>query len=68
MEIVNYGDYVVIEGIDGKYDGVWQIKDTMNERITNTIDFLCSRGTKPFKFENVKIYKLEEDIIADNEL
>ena len=61
-----YGDYIIVEGCNGKYDGVWQIKDTMNPRITNTIDFLCSRGTKPFKFENVKIYKLEEEIIADN--
>ena len=61
-----YGDYIIVEGCNGKYDGVWQIKDTMNPRITNTIDFLCSKGTKPFKFENVKIYKLEEEIIADN--
>ena len=61
-----YGDYIIVEGCNGKYDGVWQIKDTMAPRFTNTIDFLCSRGTKPFKFENVKIYKLEEEIIADN--
>ena len=62
----DYGDYIIVEGCNGKYDGVWQIKDTMHPRITNTIDFLCSKGTKPFKFENVKIYKLEEEIIADN--
>ena len=62
----DYGDYIIVEGCDGHYDGVWQIKDTMHPRITNTIDFLCSKGTKPFKFENVKIYKLEEEIIADN--
>ena len=35
-----YGDYIIVEGCDGKYDGLWQIKDTMNPRITNTIDFL----------------------------
>ena len=49
LEIVNYGDYVVIEGIDGKYDGVWQVKDTMHPRWTNRIDILCDPGTSPFR-------------------
>ena len=49
LEIVNYGDYVVIEGINGKYDGVWQIKDTMHPRWSNRVDLLVNPGTPPFR-------------------
>ena len=49
LEIVNYGDYVVIEGIDGRYDGVWQVKDTMHPRWKNRVDLLCNPGTEQFK-------------------
>ncbi len=55
---LNYGDYVIVEGTNGKYNGVWQVKDTMNERFTSRIDFLCSPGTKPFKFEDVDLTTL----------
>ena len=47
--ISEYGDYVVIEGINGMYDGVWQVKDTMHPRWTNRIDLLCNPGTSPFR-------------------
>ena len=46
----DYGDYIIVEGCNGKYDGIWQVKDTMNERFRNRIDFLQSKGTKLNKF------------------
>lgn len=50
----DYGDYVVIEGTKD-HDGIWQIKDTMNPRFTNRIDFLCDLDAKPFKYDNVML-------------
>jgi len=52
---LEYGDYVIIEGTNGKYNGVWQVKDTMNERFYDRIDFLCSPGTKQFKFDGASL-------------
>ena len=59
LDVVNYGDYVVVEGINGKYDGVWQVKDTMHPRWTNRVDLLCNPGTLQFKKDSaiLKIYK-----------
>ena len=59
----NYGDYIIVEGCNGKYDGIWQVKDTMNKRFNNRIDFLCSKGTSPVKFDNAVIYKY--DVLED---
>ena len=56
----DYGDYIIVEGCNGKYDGIWQVKDTMNERFHNRIDFLQSKGTKLNKFDNAVIYKYEK--------
>ena len=64
-----YGDYIIVEGCNGKYDGIWQVKDTMNERFQDRIDFLQSKGAKPVKFDNAVIYKYEtyrEDMLAQN--
>ena len=55
----DYGDYIIVEGCNGKYDGIWQVKDTMNERFHNRIDFLQSKGTKLNKFDNAVIYKYD---------
>ena len=52
-----YGDYIIVEGCNGKYDGIWQVKDTMNKRFDNRIDFLQSKGAKPIKFDEAVIYK-----------
>jgi len=49
LQIVSYGDYVVVEGINGQYDGVWQVKDTMHPRWENRVDLLCNPGTDQFK-------------------
>ena len=65
----DYGDYIIVEGCNGKYDGIWQVKDTMNDRFRNRIDFLQSKGTKLNKFDNAVIYKYEKmsnAILANN--
>lgn len=53
----NYGDLVEIRGA-GHKDGVYKVVDTMNKRFTNRIDFLETKGTKPYKFENVTLTKI----------
>ena len=53
---LDYGDFIVLKGTDGK-DGVYQVKDTMNERFVNRIDILESPGVKQYKFDNAKIVK-----------
>jgi len=66
---LDYGDFVVLKGTDGK-DGVYQVKDTMNARFINRIDILESPGTKPYKFDNARILKanMTEDLtfVTDN--
>ena len=52
----NYGDYVMIKGTGG-YDGMYQVKDTMNPRLINRVDILRTAGSKWFKFENVTLYR-----------
>ena len=47
----DYGDYIVIEGTD-KYDGVYQVRDTMNRRFTNRVDILKTNGSRKFKYNN----------------
>ncbi len=53
----DYGDKIRLVGTEFK-DGVYTIVDCMNERFKNKIDILETQGTKPYKFENVKIVKL----------
>lgn len=50
----DYGDKVVIKGA-GHKDGTYTIVDTMNKRFTNRIDFLETRGTRRYKYENVQL-------------
>lgn len=61
---LKYGDVVKIEGA-GKYDGVWQIQDTMNKRYAgkHKIDLLVDKSIKLGKWTNVKLY-----VLADKEL
>jgi hypothetical protein len=58
---LNYGDVVYIEGT-GKYDGVWQIQDTMNKRFAgqNKIDILVPDNVKYGQWDNIKIYTLKD--------
>lgn len=61
-----YGDYVQIKGA-GHKDGVYKVVDTINKRFTNRIDFLETKGTKPYKFNNVTLAKItwkQENLLA----
>lgn len=57
---VQYGDVVKIEGA-GKYDGVYQIQDTMNKRFAgqHKIDILVPKNIKYGKWNDVKLYILK---------
>ena len=56
---LKYGDVVKIEGT-GRWDGVWQIQDTMNTRFIGKkkIDFLVPKHVQHGKWNDVKIYSL----------
>ena len=60
-----YGDYVVIEGTDG-WDGVYQVRDTMNPKWVKRVDILTTNSM--FKYTDVKMYKYikSNDDIVDN--
>lgn len=66
---LSYGDIVSIEGT-GKYDGEWQIQDTMNKRFAgqHRIDFLVPDDIKTGKWTNVRIYKTQglQPFMANN--
>ena len=53
---LKYGDIVYVEGT-GKWDGPWQIQDTMNKRFAgmHKIDILVPRNIRTGKWEGVKI-------------
>lgn len=53
----NYGDLVEIKGA-GHKNGIYKVVDTMNKRFTNRIDFLETKDTKPYKYNNVTIVKI----------
>ena len=54
-----YGEYIVVEGTQkGKHDGIWQVRDTMSPKWLKRVDFLVTNGTKPFKYNEVKITKV----------
>ena len=54
---IHYGDTVLVAGA-GRYDGLWQVQDTMNKRFAgqHKIDFLVPRHIKHGKWKNVKVY------------
>lgn len=62
----HYGDLVEIKGT-GHKDGIYKVVDTMNKRFTNRIDFLETAGTKPYKFNNVTLTKIEWKIQTQTE-
>ena len=61
-----YGDYIVIEGTeDGKWDGIYQVRDTMNPKWVKRVDILTTNSR--FKYDNITMYKyIEEDIVDSN--
>jgi len=60
-----YGDYIVIEGTGG-WDGVYQVRDTMNPKWTNRVDILTTNSR--FKYTDVKMYRYikNKDEMVDN--
>lgn len=56
---LKYGDVVKVEGT-GKWDGIWQIQDTMNKKYAGRkkIDFLVPNHIKYGKWSDVKLYGL----------
>lgn len=68
---LEYGDVVKVEGA-GKWDGIWQIQDTMSPRFAGRkkIDFLVPEDIKVGKWNTVKIYCLTDkentDIYKNN--
>ena len=51
-----YGDYIVIEGTkDGKWDGIYQVRDTMAAKWVKRVDILTTDSR--FKYTDVKMYR-----------
>ncbi len=57
---LNYGDTIYVLGTEHK-DGVYVIKDCMNKRKTNQIDFLESLGTPQYRYDNVVIARFPQE-------
>jgi hypothetical protein len=64
---LKYGDVVYITGT-GKWDGVWQIQDTMNKRFAgqHKIDILVPNDIKLGSWENVNLYVLKDKSLTDS--
>ena len=60
---LNYGDTVYVLGTKHK-DGIYVVKDCMNKRKTNQIDFLESLGTPQYKYDNVVIARFPREYLA----
>ena len=57
---INFGDYILIKGTpDGKQDGIYQVRDTMNRRHTQWIDILLTPGEQSFYYRNILMIKIE---------
>lgn len=63
---LKYGDVVKIEGT-GKWDGIWQIQDTMNSKFVGQkkIDFLVPEDIKLGKWDEIKLYSLSDKSNTD---
>ena len=63
---LKYGDVVYITGT-GKWDGVWQIQDTMNKRFAgqHKIDILVPENIKYGQWDNVNLYVLKDKSMTD---
>lgn len=60
---IKWGDEILVVGT-GRWDGVWQVEDTMNKRFAgqHKIDFLVPNHIRHGKWENVKVYKRNQSI------
>lgn len=65
----DYGDIIYIKGLGYRddfgnyypspYDGIYQVRDTMNPRHTNWVDILLTPGEGSFYKKNVSLRKVE---------
>ena len=63
----DYGDYIVIEGTeDGKWDGLYQVRDTMNPKWVKRVDILTTNSR--FRYDNITMYKYVDEQLANKEL
>lgn len=55
---ISYGDTLKVAGT-GRWDGLWQVQDTMNKRFAgqHRIDFLVPREITTGKWTGVRIYR-----------
>ena len=55
----DYGDFILIRGTPNRHkDGVYNVRDTMNPKYVNYVDILESKNVKPYKYENVHMYRM----------
>jgi len=54
---LKYGDRVKIQNAHHK-NGIYRVVDTMNKRFTKRIDFLETKGTSLYRYENVLLAKI----------
>ena len=59
---LNYGDTVYVFGTKHK-DGMYIVKDCMNKRKTNQIDFLESLGTPQYRYNNVVLARFPQEYL-----
>ena len=59
---LDYGDTVYVFGTEHK-DGVYIIKDCMNKRKRNQIDFLESLGTPQYRYDGVVIARFPQEYL-----
>ena len=59
---LNYGDTVYVFGTEHK-DGMYIVKDCMNKRKTNQIDFLESLGTPQYRYDDVVIARFPQEYL-----
>ena len=64
---ISYGDTVLIRRA-GRYDGLWQVQDTMNKRFKgqHRIDFLVPDNIKTGRWSNVLVYKKTSGQVLKN--
>lgn len=56
-KLMKWGTKVRVEGI-GKYDGIYVVRDLMNQRWIHKIDILINSGDKAISFAKARLYVL----------
>lgn len=64
---IAYGDTVLVRRA-GRFDGLWQVQDTMNKRFKgqHRIDFLVPDNIKTGRWSNVLVYKKTSEHVLKN--